>query len=63
MKQPFTIAALIIFTLFLAACNSPAMPQEIQTIDTGIDPNSWATIPVGGFLSGQHPKLTNVVMI
>ena len=36
------------------------MPQEIQTIDTGIDPNSWATIPAGGFLSGQHPKLTDV---
>ena len=29
-------------------------------VETGVDPNAWATIPTGSFLYGQHNKETLV---
>ena len=46
---------------FLLSFQSPAhsvdLNAPVPTFDTGVDPNAWATIPAGPFLTGQfnHP--------
>jgi formylglycine-generating enzyme required for sulfatase activity len=45
---------LTMMTLLLISCNSNAGVNSIKKIETGIDPDSWVTIPSGDFLSGQH---------
>ncbi len=46
----------------LAGCSSPIRnPQStIHSITTGIDPESWARVPAGPFLYGQHEHPTDV---
>ncbi len=46
----------LFLTLLLASCASAgaAASQPPPKIDTGIDPESWALIPAGEFLKGQH---------
>jgi formylglycine-generating enzyme required for sulfatase activity len=43
--------------LLLTGCSSVDLYAPIPTFNTGVDPESWVTIPAGGFLSGQfdHP--------
>jgi len=48
-KLLFAFAALIL----LAACKPVDLNAPVPVFDTGIDPESWATIPSGEFLKGQ----------
>jgi formylglycine-generating enzyme required for sulfatase activity len=43
--------------LLLTGCSSVDLYAPIPTFNTGVDPESWVTIPAGEFLSGQfdHP--------
>ena len=52
MKRQLAIAVLI-FAL-LAACAPVDLDAPVPVYDTGIDPNAWALIPAGDYLSGQH---------
>jgi formylglycine-generating enzyme len=65
MKQITTFVLLT--TLLLTACllagcgptgNVGAIAPPI--IDTGADPDAWATVPAGEFPAGQHDHMTNV---
>lgn len=49
--RTLTFLALI---LALAACSAPELPQATTPMETGIDPESWVTIPAGSFLYGQE---------
>ena len=56
------IFSLSLISLLAAAC-SPAPSVSAITppyVDTGIDPDSWATIPAGEFPYGQHDHMTMV---
>lgn len=62
--KPATIVLLLLFLMMawmLASCQpadtASASPPDI---DTGIDPESWALIPAGEFLQGQHNHETMV---
>ena len=62
--KPATIVLLLLFLMMawmLASCQpadtASASPPDI---DTGIDPESWAFIPAGEFLQGQHNHETMV---
>ncbi len=46
-----TFLALI---LTLTACSAPDLPQATTPVETGVDPNAWATVPAGSFLYGQQ---------
>lgn len=48
-----TLSLLILTSFLLAAC-TPNLPQAIEPIETGVDPESWTTIPAGEFLYGMH---------
>ncbi|MDX9993023.1 MAG: SUMF1/EgtB/PvdO family nonheme iron enzyme [Anaerolineales bacterium] len=52
MKQ--FILGLALLTLLLAGCAAPDLNAPIPTFETGIDPNTWAQVPAGEFLFGQH---------
>lgn len=45
---------LLILAAFLLGACSPRLPQATELIDTGVDPESWVTIPAGEFLYGMH---------
>jgi len=49
------IASLLIVTL-LAACTPVDLNAPVPIFDPGVDPNTWATIPAGQFLSGQFDE-------
>ena len=54
---------LLVLILGLTACGPAAdlsswKPDSV--IDTGIDPDTWATIPAGEFPSGQHDQFINL---
>ncbi|MFN2147314.1 MAG: formylglycine-generating enzyme family protein [Anaerolineales bacterium] len=40
--------------IFLACCTPVDLNASMPAFDTGIDPDSWAQVPAGEFLSGQH---------
>ncbi|MBN1318032.1 MAG: SUMF1/EgtB/PvdO family nonheme iron enzyme [Anaerolineales bacterium] len=44
--------------IFLAGFATPQGQKGISAIETGINPDSWATIPAGEFLYGQHEHVT-----
>ena len=44
--------------LFCTACAAPSVETVPPLIDTGINPNSWVTVPAGPFLLGQHEHET-----
>lgn len=56
MKRASIISFILLITLFLGGCGTVPTPApavlEIQS--SGIDPDSWAFVPAGEFLEGQH---------
>jgi len=40
--------------LLLSACGTADLHAPIPVFETGVDPQSWARVPAGEFLSGQH---------
>lgn len=55
MKRLFLNLSLL--TALLASCASVDLNAPLPSYDTGIDPNSWAQIPAGEFLYGQHDEV------
>ncbi len=55
MKRLFFSALLLV--LLLAACAPVDLNAPIPTFETGIDPDSWAPVPAGDFLFGQHNEV------
>ncbi|MCX8125575.1 MAG: formylglycine-generating enzyme family protein [Dehalococcoidia bacterium] len=53
------IFLLIATALFTNGCTAPAV-TTVPQFDTGINPNSWARIPAGDFLTGQHRHKTSI---
>ncbi len=52
---------LLLGWLLLTACaGPPAATPALPVIETGIDPQSWAKIPAGAFLSGPHSQLAEL---
>jgi len=51
MKRAFW--TLLLFAVLLAACAPVDLNAPIPVYDTGVDADSWATIPAGSFLHGQ----------
>jgi len=52
---------LCIVVLFAIGCSSGDSDAEpLPFIDTGVDPDSWAAVPSGDFLKGQHDHETEV---
>jgi formylglycine-generating enzyme required for sulfatase activity len=45
---------LVLALIFLTACTSVDLDAPIPIVDTGVDPETWAIVPAGEFLSGQH---------
>jgi formylglycine-generating enzyme required for sulfatase activity len=49
-----------LFSALLISCQAKAASAPTAIIETGIDPESWVTIPSGEFLKGQHDHETEV---
>jgi formylglycine-generating enzyme required for sulfatase activity len=47
---------LLITGALLSACASAEVNAAPPAIDTGVDPQSWAQVPAGEFLSGPHAE-------
>lgn len=45
---------LSLLAVVLAACTPVDVHAPLPTFDTGVNPESWASIPAGGFFFGQH---------
>lgn len=58
MKRHLFTSLLII--ALLAACTPVDLNAPVPAFDSGIDPNAWASIPAGGFLSGQFDSQANI---
>jgi formylglycine-generating enzyme required for sulfatase activity len=43
---------------WLVACGAEVGPIEPPAVDTGVDPDTWVTVPAGEFLQGQHEHPT-----
>lgn len=51
------ICLLVLALLLTVGCGvASAQPDSLPVIDTGIDPATWAIIPAGEFLMGQHNR-------
>jgi formylglycine-generating enzyme required for sulfatase activity len=59
MKRLLSVSSLIVWLLMTWGC-TPAPDAPMPYIETGIDPESWAKIPAGEFLSGQHNHVLNL---
>ncbi|MEW6141814.1 MAG: formylglycine-generating enzyme family protein [Chloroflexota bacterium] len=53
------VILLIAVTLLAVGCSTPAATTPPQ-FETGVDPASWARVPIGDFLMGQHEHKTSV---
>src|SRR5665647_1633107 len=51
------LPTLILLTVLLTSCASVDLYAPIPTFDTGVDPDSWAQIPMGEFHFGQHEDI------
>ncbi len=51
MKKTWIVLSSLLFVL--AACQSVDLNAPAPIVDTGVDPDAWATIPAGNFLTGQ----------
>ena len=51
---------LTVLLLLVTACSGVPSDSEPIFIDTGIDPDTWATVPAGEFLMGLHEHETQV---
>lgn len=49
-----SVIALLAAVLLLAACGAVDLAAPVPSFDTGVDPEAWALVPAGEFLSGQH---------
>lgn len=51
-----SILLMLLMCLFILGCgeNEIVILESIPYLDTGVDPDSWTTIPAGEFLSGLH---------
>lgn len=54
MKRVFILLAII--ALMLAACAANSAPVPPPHYDTGIDPESWVTVPADEFFFGEHAE-------
>jgi len=56
------LLTLTLLALFLAACGAAPSVGAITPpfVDTGVDSESWATVPAGEFPYGQHDHMTAV---
>ncbi len=52
MRRPVPDLAAI--ALLLSACGSVDLNAPVPVVETGVDPDAWALVPAGEFLSGQH---------
>jgi len=48
------IAPLLAAVLLLSACSTVDLNAPLPVYETGVDPEAWALVPAGEFLSGQH---------
>ena len=48
------IAPLLAAVLLLSACSTVNLNAPLPVYETGVDPEAWALVPAGEFLSGQH---------
>ncbi|HPS42366.1 MAG TPA: SUMF1/EgtB/PvdO family nonheme iron enzyme [Anaerolineaceae bacterium] len=55
MKKLFL--SLFILCLVLSACQEVDFNSTPPVFDTGVDPNSWVSIPAGDFLQGQFKEV------
>ncbi len=51
---------IVLIPLILAGCASAESSGPPPTIDTGVDPESWATVPAGEFFFGLHQHEVDV---
>ncbi len=51
---------LVLIGILLASCSPVDLNAPVPTIDTGVDPNAWVSIPAGSFLLGQTAVPTAV---
>ena len=54
------ILTLYLLTALLASCGPVDLNAPITVYETGVDPESWVTVPAGGFLSGQHDEAATI---
>jgi formylglycine-generating enzyme required for sulfatase activity len=59
MKRRYRLLCVLIL-LALSGCASPGEVGPPPTVDTGVDPESWALVPAGEFFYGQHEHETLV---
>ena len=61
MKRMIFIVTLLTLSL-LSACGPAPSVSAITPpyVETGVDPETWATVPAGEFLYGQHDHPTDV---
>ncbi len=52
MKHILWISLLL--TALLVSCGPVDLNAPVPVYNTGVDPDAWATVPAGEFLSGQH---------
>ena len=50
------LITLLLIVVLLVACAPVDLNAPVPVYETGVDPNSWATIPAGEFLSGQFDE-------
>lgn len=63
MKKNIFLLTMVFFSLLMIACASdPAevLRTEVPYIDTGVDVETWALVPAGEFLKGQHEHPTTI---
>ncbi len=48
---------IILISLLLTACGTVDLNASMPVFDTGMDINSWAQVPAGEFLFGQHEEI------
>jgi len=46
-----------LLTVFLASCAPVDLDAPLPVFDTGVNPESWAQVPVGEFYYGQHENI------
>jgi sulfatase modifying factor 1 len=57
-SRQFRILPMLLVLFLLVSCAPVDLNAPVPTYHTGIDPDSWADVPAGSFLSGQfnHPE-------
>jgi formylglycine-generating enzyme required for sulfatase activity len=58
--KPHILFTAILLAVFLASCAPVDLNTSIPTYATGVDPNTWVTIPAGTFYHGQKAELEEI---